>query len=239
MTAFLPPLPASPDRKRLRRQLRQRRRSLSPAAQRKASRALVRQLMRYFSQSRARHIGLYLPNDGEIDPRAFIIEARRRRQTVYLPVLHPILGNRLWFYRLDPTTRLKPNRFGIPEPAARNAPRRAPWALDAVLMPLVGFDRQGGRLGMGGGFYDRTFAFKRREAARPPALIGLAHDSQQVEKLPVESWDVPMDAVITPARQVACDVGGIRERQEPGRLFIGHFRLGEKRQGRLRRRTLN
>lgn len=189
--------------------------------------------MLHFGRSRARHIALYLPNDGEIDPRAFIAAAHQRNLTIYLPVLHPVLGNQLWFYRLDSRTRLRPNRFGIPEPARRNAPRRAPWALDAVLMPLVGFDRQGGRLGMGGGFYDRTFAFKHGAAHRPPALIGLAHDIQQVELLPVASWDVPMDAVITPRRHLACSPGGVVEKQQSPRLFIGRYRLAMTRLGRL------
>lgn len=234
MKSIAPPLPAKADRKSLRRELRQRRRALSPAAQRTAARALTRQLILHFGHSRARHVGLYLPNDGEIDPRAFVHEARRRGLSVYLPVLHPILGNQLWFYRLNASTKLRANRFGIPEPADRGGPRRPPWALDAVLMPLVGFDRQGGRLGMGGGFYDRTFAFKRLAPQRPPALIGLAHEVQQVERLPIASWDVPMDAVITPLRHLECVHAGIVERTQPRNVFFGRYRLADRRHGRQR-----
>ncbi|WP_148864291.1 5-formyltetrahydrofolate cyclo-ligase [Marinobacter fonticola] len=234
MKSIAPPLPARADRKTLRRDLRQRRRALSAAAQRVAARALTRQLILHFGHSRARHIGLYLPNDGEIDPRAFIEEARRRNLSVYLPVLHPVLGNQLWFYRFDANTELRPNRFGIPEPTDRRAPRRPPWALDAVLMPLVGFDREGGRLGMGGGFYDRTFAFKRLAPQRPPALIGLAHEVQQVERLPIASWDVPMDGVITPARHLDCSPQGIIERTQPRAVFFGRYRLADRRHGRQR-----
>ncbi|MGP4845729.1 5-formyltetrahydrofolate cyclo-ligase [Marinobacter sp. 1Y8] len=223
------PTPALSDRRQLRRILRQRRRNLTPLQQRQASRSLVRQLMRHFSTSKARHIGLYLPNDGEIDPRDFTTEARRRGIHVYLPVLHPVLGNQLWFYRYNPGTRLAPNRFGIPEPSARNEQRRAPWALDAVLMPLVGFDLNGGRLGMGGGFYDRTFAFKRRGASRPPRLIGLAHDVQQVTRLPTASWDVPMDAIITPSREVTCHPQNTKQRADYRHLFVGHYRLNASR----------
>ncbi|BES73304.1 hypothetical protein RE428_43220 [Marinobacter nanhaiticus D15-8W] len=234
MKSIAPPLPARADRKSLRRELRRRRRALSPSEQRIAARALTRQLILHFGHSRARHVGLYLPNDGEIDPRAFIAEARRRDLHVYLPVLHPILGNQLWFYRFDVDTKLRPNRFGISEPADRNGPKRPPWALDAVLMPLVGFDRQGGRLGMGGGFYDRTFAFKRLAPQRPPALIGLAHEVQQVESLPMASWDVPMDAVITPARHLACKPRGVIERTQPRAVFFGRYRLANRRHGRQR-----
>lgn len=224
------PVAALSDRRQLRRILRQRRRNLTRQQQRQASRALARQLMRHFSTSKARHIGLYLPNDGEIDPRDFTTEARRRGIHVYLPVLHPVLGNQLWFYHYEPGTVLSPNRFGIPEPSARNGKRRAPWALDAVLMPLVGFDLSGGRLGMGGGFYDRTFAFKRREASRPPRLIGLAHDTQQVADLPIASWDVPMDAIITPSREVTCHPQNTKLRADYRRLFVGHYRLHSSRQ---------
>ncbi|WP_111493978.1 5-formyltetrahydrofolate cyclo-ligase [Marinobacter bohaiensis] len=242
VTRFPTPVPASANRRQLRRTLRQRRRALSDSQQRAAARGLIVQLMRYFGLSRARHIGLYLPNDGEVDPRAFIEQARRRRLSVYLPVLHPVLGNQLWFYRLDPRTRLRRNRFGIPEPARRNAPRRAPWALDAVLMPLVGFDDCGGRLGMGGGFYDRTFAFKRQAYARPPALIGLAHDEQEVESLPVQTWDVPMSRVITPTRQIVCqkqasgtgNVAGKTGVQRHPRLRFGRYPWADRRQGRRR-----
>ena len=73
-------------------------------------------------------------------------------------------------------------------------------ALDAVLFPLVGFDETGGRLGMGGGFYDRTFAFSRIRPCMAPKLVGLAHDFQRVEQLPIEPWDVPLHGVVTDKR---------------------------------------
>ncbi len=97
------------------------------------------------------------------------------------------------------------NRFGIPEPQARHGAhpaRRLPaWALDLILLPLVGFDDDGQRMGMGGGFYDRTLAFTRRPGPRPH-LIGLAHECQRVESLPVAPWDVPLDAIVSDARVV-------------------------------------
>ena len=114
----------------------------------------------------------------------------------YLPVLHPSLECQLWFVEYTPTAVLKPNRFGIPEPDHRQAIRIAPNLLDIVLLPLVGFDRQGGRLGMGGGFYDRTFAFHKGKRNKP-YLLGMAHACQEVEALELADWDIPLFGVIT------------------------------------------
>jgi 5-formyltetrahydrofolate cyclo-ligase len=66
------------------------------------------------------------------------------------------------------------------------------------MLPLVGFDASGNRMGMGGGYYDRTFSFKSlKKGLRGPTLIGLAHEIQRVEELPVESWDIPLTAIVT------------------------------------------
>ncbi|MCI0509939.1 5-formyltetrahydrofolate cyclo-ligase [Chromohalobacter marismortui] len=197
--------PELSDRRSLRRALRQRRRQLSPAQRRQAAHALCRRLRRLPEVKRARRVALYLPNDGEIDPTPLIAWFRRRGARVYLPVLRPLSDNRLWFVHYHAQTPMRTNRFAISEPCTRHGAHRArrlpAWALDLVLMPLVGFDAQGNRLGMGGGFYDRTFAFKRLR--RPhPCLIGLAHDCQYVERLPIANWDVPLDAIVSDARTV-------------------------------------
>ncbi|MCQ4321939.1 5-formyltetrahydrofolate cyclo-ligase [Stutzerimonas stutzeri] len=182
----------------LRRQLRQARRQLSPTQQRRAARNLYRQLAQHPIFRRARHIALYLPNDGEIDPRPLLREAQRRGKATYLPVLNAWPRTRMVFQRIMPNEHLKPNRFGIPEPAFRQTRQRRIWTLDLVLMPLVGFDESGGRLGMGGGFYDRSLAYRdRRKNGHKPTLLGLAHDCQKVDRLPLASWDVPLQATVT------------------------------------------
>ncbi|EXF43806.1 5-formyltetrahydrofolate cyclo-ligase [Pseudomonas sp. BAY1663] len=182
----------------LRRTLRQVRRRLSPAQQRLAARRLYRQLAQHPLFRRARHIAFYLPNDGEIDPRPLLRAAQRRGKATYLPVLNPWPRTRMVFQRIAASERLRPNRFRIPEPhfcAARQCP---PWALDLLLMPLVGFDESGGRLGMGGGFYDRSLAYRsRRKKSHKPTLLGLAHECQKVDRLSLESWDVPLQATVT------------------------------------------
>lgn len=188
------------DRKALRKYLREARRALNPEQQQVAAFDLANTLRHHPRVMGARHIALYLPNDGEIDPRIFMEQTRRRNVHFYLPVLHPIHDGQLAFCRYDERTPMTPNRFGIPEPVFNHRLMRPTWSLDVVLMPLVGFDGEGGRLGMGGGFYDRTLAFTRIRPRLRPALIGLAHERQRVDRLPVESWDIPLDAIVTDER---------------------------------------
>ena len=105
------------------------------------------------------------------------------------------------FQRVRANQHWEKNRFGILQPRWCVADQRAVWALDAVFLPLVGFDQLGGRLGMGGGFYDRCFAeLYQRDHLMTPQRIGLAHDCQQIEQLPVAAWDVPLHAVVSDQR---------------------------------------
>ena len=187
-------------RRQLRQTLRQKRRSLSFEEQRQASERLALNLLRHPDLHRARHIGIYLANDGEIDPSLYIDLARKKGIRFYLPILHPIYTGKLVFSPYFDGVQLRANRFGIPEPPFPRSRRKPAWALDAVLFPLVGFDETGGRLGMGGGFYDRTFAFSRIRPCMAPKLVGLAHDFQRVEQLPIEPWDVPLHGVVTDKR---------------------------------------
>lgn len=185
-------------RAQLRRLLRQRRRALSLSQQRQAARRLYRQLAQHPLFRRSRHIALYLPNDGEIDPQQLLREAQRRGKTTYLPVLNAWPATRMVFQRIRPGERLTLNRFRIREPRPNHARQRKVWALSLLLMPLVGFDPHGGRLGMGGGFYDRSLAYRaRRKNCQKPTLLGLAHECQKVDRLELANWDVPLQATVT------------------------------------------
>ena len=93
------------------------------------------------------------------------------------------------------------NRFGIPEPDVRGGGLIAARDLDLVIVPLLGFDKACNRIGMGGGYYDRSFAFARRlEHISAPFMLGFAHEAQRVESLQVRPWDIPLDAVATQRR---------------------------------------
>ena len=185
-------------RPQLRRLLRQKRRALSASAQRQAAQGLYHQLAQQPQFRRARHIALYLPNDGEIDPRPLLREAQRRGKRTYLPVLSAWPRTKMVFQRITRHEKLAGNRFRILEPRPQPARQRKIWALDLVLLPLVGFDDRGGRLGMGGGFYDRSLAYLRqRKNWHKPTLLGLAHECQRVDALAMASWDVPLQATVT------------------------------------------
>jgi 5-formyltetrahydrofolate cyclo-ligase len=190
--------PALLPRPQLRRMLRKARRALTASQQRQAARGLYRQLAQHPLFRRARHISLYLPTDGEIDPRLLLRAAQRRGKATYLPVLSAWPRTKMVFQRIRPGEKLKPNRFRILEPRHNLARQRKVWALDLVLLPLVGFDDVGGRLGMGGGFYDRSLAYlARRNDWRKPTLLGLAHECQKVTRLAQASWDVPLQGTVT------------------------------------------
>lgn len=190
-------------KKQLRSELRARRRALNPTQQMQASIFLLRQLLKLPQFMRARNVALYIANDGEINPEPIAQQLWKMEKHCFLPVLRPDKRKDLWFVEYTPDALLTKNRFGIPEPDFRSQHRMSAQRLDVVLMPLVGFDRTGARLGMGGGFYDATFAFKQKRFAGyqtstgKPVLIGLAHACQQVESLTTDSWDIPLFAIAT------------------------------------------
>lgn len=182
----------------LRRRLRSARRALTPTQQRKASEQLFRRLAQHPLFLRSRHIAFYLANDGEIDPSRLLAHAQRLGKHCYLPVISGWPADRMHFQRLASDQRWHTNRFGIREPITQRRRQAKAWRLNLVLMPLVGFDARGNRLGMGGGFYDRTFAYRRsRRVWAGARLLGLAHGCQKVNSLPVASWDIPLDGIVT------------------------------------------
>jgi len=186
----------------LRRRLRAARRLLSPNDQRLHAAALTRILGQERQFRCARRIAAFWPANGELDPRPLLAAAARRgTASTFLPVLRPERQRRLWFVRYAPGDTLTTNRFGIPEPRHGRQGQHPTWALDLILVPLVGFDADCNRLGMGGGYYDRTLAFLRqRRHWQRPRLIGIAHECQRVTRLVPRPWDVPLDAVATERR---------------------------------------
>lgn len=187
-----------PDRSQQRQRLRSLRRALQHQERQRRAEALAGHLFKQAVFSNSRRIAVYWPADGEVDITAITSRAWALGKQVYLPVLVPHRHNRLWFARYRPDTALVSNRFGIPEPENVHRLRVAACAIDLVLTPLVGFDHNGNRLGMGGGYYDRSFAFlRRRRVWRSPRLVGIAYDFQQLPQLPPQPWDVPLTAVVT------------------------------------------
>jgi 5-formyltetrahydrofolate cyclo-ligase len=182
------------DRRALRRDLRARRRAIQGAARQHAARQLALQVNAARLLRPGRRIGLYLSNREEMETGPLLALAHARGCHVALPRIVSLRHDRMRFYDWSGAVRHGP--FHIREPLGGQL--RAARELDVVFMPLVGFDAQGNRIGMGRGFYDRHFAHRLRLSRyRRPLLVGLAYDVQQVAALPHATHDVPLDAIVT------------------------------------------
>lgn len=184
------------DKTSLRRQLRRRRASLPPQQRRSAEHRVLRRIVGAGLLRRGMRLGIYLAVGSELRLDGLNTLARQRGTRLFVPLL-PRQGRMMRFGELGNRRGCwRRNQYGIREYHARpsvNAQR-----LHAVLMPLVGFDRHGGRLGQGGGYYDATFA--RHSAGRHPQLIGIAFECQRIDgNLPLEQHDVRLDCILTEA----------------------------------------
>ena len=186
----------SPCKALLREELRQRRRTLSPQDQSAAARTVAIHFARIPGWPTARRIALYLASDGEIDTAPLSADCRAAKKQLFLTVIGE--KNLMEFAEWKPGSELATNRYGIPEPP-RSAQRCTAAALDIIVLPLVAWDRTGGRLGMGGGYYDRALA-----GVNGPLLVGLAHAVQQVPQVPRDEWDIPLDYVVTDSALHCC-----------------------------------
>ncbi|CDG20392.1 conserved protein of unknown function [Xenorhabdus poinarii G6] len=181
----------------IRKKIRQRRQSLSPEQQSQFAQQAVKQVLAHPKIKPATNIALYLSFDGELDTRPLIQQLWQQNKQVYLPILHPFSRYHLLFLHYGPDTPLIRNRLNIDEPQLDVRQVLPVSELDVMFIPLVAFDCTGQRLGMGGGFYDRTLAKWQQQNFYP---IGLAHDVQLVEKLPSASWDIPLPEIMTPEK---------------------------------------
>jgi 5-formyltetrahydrofolate cyclo-ligase len=196
---------ASAYRQALRRQLRARRRIVSGDERTRAGQLVARNADHYLHLRANWRIAVYASLPSELDTAPLIELARKRGCTVYVPRIdRHSLGRKMRFMEL--TGRQRRNRLGIDEPEG-SLVIGAKW-LDMVFLPLVGFDACGVRLGMGGGYYDRAFAFRRwRKVWHAPRLVGLAYSFQQVDNLTAAAHDVRLDAVVTEEGIVRCAIG--------------------------------
>jgi 5-formyltetrahydrofolate cyclo-ligase len=192
-------------RTRLRADLRAQRRALTQAERARASLLVARNIDRKLGLRAGDRVALYCALRDELDSAPLFALARRRGWHIYLPrVDRARHGRKMRFVEAGGRERL--NRLGIREPQASRT-IGARW-LDLVLVPLVGFDAQGMRLGMGGGFYDRAFAYRRwRHAWRGPRLVGVAYAFQQLPRILPAQHDVHLDAVVTEKGVIKCVTG--------------------------------
>lgn len=178
-----------------RKKLQQQRAKITLSEQKKVSAIITEQLIQHPIFLQSQTIASYNAIQHEIDPSALIQNAWKLKKNCYLPVLQ---GKQLLFCAYKADTLLKENRFNIQEPLLSVGACIAPQAIDLVLVPVVGFTEKGQRLGMGAGFYDRSFAFLLNSPkSRRPFLLGLAYEWQKLVSFTEKSWDVPLNAVIT------------------------------------------
>lgn len=176
-----------------RRELRERRRQAAPAERMAAAEAVAASLLAHPRFPASGYVAGYWAMHGEVP--LHLLQMRLAPEQVWcLPCLQA--DGSLRFAPWRPGDPLVSNRYGIPEPDLAEASQLAPAEMAVVVLPLVGFTAAGDRLGMGGGFYDRSFGF-RRQAPAPPWLVGAAYSFQQLDALPAQPWDVRLDAIAT------------------------------------------
>lgn len=187
-------------RRALRDSLREARKSLTPEQQSLAADALRDLVVQQDFFRDARLVAFYKNIDGEIDPGPLMQQAMGEGKACFLPIVDKNDPEQLIsFAPFESGTQLTENHWGVAEPPPVDE-AISPTNFDVVFVPLVGFDDNCFRLGMGKGFYDRTFSFKIFNRRSRPLLVGLAHDCQLTEPFPIASWDVRLDAVVTPQK---------------------------------------
>ena len=187
----------------LRQSLRQNRRHISRIKQHQHAQSIVQRIIHSKLYKHSRHIALYLSADGEVDLSSLINKLHAHYKKCYLPVILSRRQAIMGFAPYDKGTRLRKNCFGILEPVYQKKNLKTARQLDMVLAPLVGFDEQGNRMGMGGGFYDRALQhLKRQDTAHRlwPKFVGIAHEEQKVTQLESHSWDIPLHVIVTERR---------------------------------------
>ncbi len=185
-----------------RKNLRARRRNLSPNCQAVAASNVARILSEQPIFQKSHHIAAYFARDGEVDLQVLIKQKANRHKQWFMPVLK-VNKKSLGFSRYDKNSCLYLNQYGILEPINPANQILEAVDLDLILLPLVGFDRQGNRLGMGGGYYDRALANCSLKSDHGPTLLGIAHSCQECQHIDVKPWDIRLHMVIT-GSEVIC-----------------------------------
>ncbi|MBL1293721.1 MAG: 5-formyltetrahydrofolate cyclo-ligase [Thiotrichales bacterium] len=182
----------------LRKKLRKKRRCIVGDDRAKKTATLINHVLSHHTYKTVKHIAFYSAFDGEVDITPLLLHSYNKSKHCYLPVLPKFLSQRLRFAHYANKKLVKINQFGISEPEINERTIRFASKLDLILVPLVGFDESGQRLGMGGGYYDRCLQFRsNRISWKKPLLMGIAFECQKVDALMQSSWDIPIDCCIT------------------------------------------
>ena len=184
---------AAAGKRALRIRMRAMRLSLPAAERMRAAEAIVPHLLSLPECRVPGYVAGYWAIGGELP--LHVLQLRLPPEVVWcLPCIQP--DDSLRFAPWRPGDPLLSNRFGIPEPDLGPDAQLRAADMALILLPLLAFSRDGQRLGMGGGFYDRSLAF-RRSGPLPPRLVGVGYAAQESPAWPGEDWDVHLDAVVT------------------------------------------
>ena len=182
----------------IRKRIRKQRKHLTQQQQLRAAHHVTHNIKQLGLFLKHQRFACYLATQGEINTQLLIDELWHHKKECLLPILHCSKQNKLQFMPFNEETTLIHNRYGILEPKRQTSLICPLHSIDILFMPLVAFDTQGQRIGMGGGYYDRTLNFLlRRHAWKKPKLIGLAYEFQKTEHIPKQAWDISLDLIIT------------------------------------------
>ena len=207
-------------RKQRRAELLAAREAIPLEQRRKGDEAITAFLLESFALLAGKVLGLYWPFKGEVDPRVAAHRFRSQGATTALPVVVEKKAP-LQFREWHAGVETQPGVYGLPVPQSEVV------VPEAVLVPPVGFDREGYRLGYGGGYFDRTLA----TASPRPLAIALARESSRIDTIHPQAYDIPMDFVVTEAGVHRAE-GGRLERIDPARAAELARQLWESRRAR-------
>lgn len=183
-------------RNNTRNEIRQKRKALHEDEVAKCSELVRRVVLEHEFLKQNRCIASYHSFSGEIDTVEINKALRLAGHHMALPVIHPEEKGLMDFYSYEKPEDLILNRFKIPEPVVSEENLVQPNHLEVVIVPLVGFNEKGERLGMGGGYYDRML----KKISCECLTLGLAYDFQLIPEIKSQPWDMPLDEVITPTK---------------------------------------
>ncbi len=180
------------EKKRLREHYKAIRLSLSAQQRMQAAESVANQLLGLPTWPSAQYVAGYWATQGEL-PLHIVQMHMQAPQIWCLPMVQS--DNTLKFAPWRAGDALVSNQYGIPEPDLALTSTLSTADLSIILLPLLAYTRTGQRLGMGGGYYDRSLTFRQNQASAP-LIIGVAYSSQEADSLPSEAWDVKLDMLI-------------------------------------------
>lgn len=187
----------------LRSELHKKRQQVSSKDRSIANKNIMRCIRKLPIYCASKHVGVYLSSPSEVCTEQLISQNNLWQKTSYLPVITSLRNSRMRFAKVNPDTHFRKNSLGIIEPIVMKSELHSALSLDVIFIPLLGFDVNCNRLGMGKGYYDRFLQHRlSAEKFKKPILIGLAFAEQQVDHIPINQWDVPLDTIITSASKV-------------------------------------